>query len=304
MGLTAMNAAAAAVLLAMPRQVIWSYAVGGIVVAIGLVVIFLRGYWRKAQGFDRLILFGPLFYAAAIAAFGTEHFTVAKGIASLVPVWIPWHLFWVYFLGICFIAAALSLVTGIQTRLTASLLAGTFFLFAALMDAPAWAQNPRDRFTQALLLREISFGSGPLALAASLSTQQRGAHILATIARCFIAITVLFYSLEQFLHGDHVPGLPLEAVTPVSIFGYSIWTYLTALVYAVAGALLLVDKKTRAAAASIGLTILFVILVVYIPFAVIERASFVGLNYVFDTLMFCGTVLLLAGAMPRSSDVP
>ena len=44
---------------------------------------------------------------------------------------------------------------------------------------------------------------------------------------------------------------------------------------------------------------LFVVLVVYVPIAVVERASLdKGLNYVFDTLMFGGTVLLLAGAMP------
>ena len=30
-------------------------------------------------------------------------------------------------------------------------------------------------------------------------------------------------------------------------------------------------------------------------------ATIVGLNYIFDTLMFCGAILLLAGAMPRES---
>jgi hypothetical protein len=38
---------------------------------------------------------------------------------------------------------------------------------------------------------------------------------------------------------------------------------------------------------------------VYVPIAVAERDSLEGLNYLFDTLMYCGTVLLLAGAMPR-----
>jgi uncharacterized membrane protein len=127
-------------LLAIPSTVIWSYSVGGVVLAIGLVTIFLRGHWQKARGLDKLILFGPLFYAAPLAAFGTEHFTLTPAIASIVPKWIPWHLFWAYFVGACFIAAALSLVTGIQSRLSASLLALTFFLFVVLMDAPAWAE--------------------------------------------------------------------------------------------------------------------------------------------------------------------
>jgi uncharacterized membrane protein YphA (DoxX/SURF4 family) len=289
-------------LLVIPSQVIWSYFSFGAVLAIGLVAIFLRGDWQKARGLDKLILFGPLFYAAPIAAFGTEHFTLTKAIASIVPAWIPWHLFWVYFVGTCFIAAALSLVTRIQARLSASLLALTFFLFVVLMDAPAWAQNPRNRFGLVLALRELSFSGGPLALAASLTGQwrERGTHILATIARYFVAIPVLFYSFEQFMHGHHVPGVPLKPLTPQWLYGHAIWTYLAAVVYAVAGTLLLVGKKTRAAATWLGLTVLFVVLFVYVPIGVVERASLdKGFNYLADTLMFCGTILLLAGAMPQ-----
>ncbi|HEV2616014.1 MAG TPA: hypothetical protein VGU63_05330, partial [Candidatus Acidoferrales bacterium] len=63
-------------LVAIPSTVIWSYSVGGVVFAIGLGAIFLRGDWQQARGFDKLILFGPLFYAAPLAAFGTEHFTL------------------------------------------------------------------------------------------------------------------------------------------------------------------------------------------------------------------------------------
>jgi len=291
-------------LLALPSQVIWFYFVGGVVLAIGLVAIFLRADWQRARGFDKLILFGPLFYAAPIAAFGTEHYTVTEAIMSIMPAWIPWHQFWVYFVGACFIAGALSLVTGIQARLSASLLALTFFLFVVLMHAPGWAQNPRNRFALTVVLREISFSGGALALAASLTEQwrDRGTHILATIARYFVAIPVLFFSFEQFMHGNHVPGIPLKPVTPEYVYGHAIWTYLAAVVYAVAGTLLLVGKKTRVAATWLGLTVLFVELVVYVPIGVVERASLNnGLNYVADTLMFCGAVVLLAGAMPREA---
>lgn len=297
------NSSAVMALFALPAPVVWAYSVFGVVLAIGLVTIFLRGDWQRARGFDKLILFGPLFYAAPLAAFGTEHFTVTEAVASLVPRWIPWHQFWAYFVGACFIAAALSMVTRIQARLSAGLLALTFFLFVVLMDAPAWAQNPRDRFGLALTLRELSFSGGPLALAVSLSKdwRERGTHILATVARYFVAIPVLFYSFEQFMHGDYVPGIPLNRVTPEWVYGHAIWTYLAAAVYAVAGSLLLVGKKTRAAAAWLGLTVLFVVLVVYVPIGVVERESLNGFNYLADTLMFCGTVLLLAGALPREA---
>jgi uncharacterized membrane protein len=289
--------------LAIPSEVAWSYFVGGTVFAVGLVTIFFRGQWQKAQGFEKLILFGPIFYAAPVAAFGTEHLTITKSMESMVPSWIAWHEFWIYFVGVCFIAGALSLVTRIQARLSASLFALTFFLFVLLMDAPAWATHPHDRFAAALALRELSFGCGALALAISLTNQSRArlTHILATIVRYMFAVAVLFYSFEQLMHGDHVPGVPLRAVTPEWIFGHAIWTYLAAVVYAIAGILLLIGKNARAAATWMGLTVLFLVMVVYLPMAVVEHTSLTGLNYFADTLMYCGAVLLVAGAMPKSA---
>ena len=295
------NSLVAMALLVIPREVNWAYCAFGVVLAIGLVAMFLRGDWQRTRGSDKVILIGPLFYAAPLAAFGTEHFTLTKIIASLIPARIPWHLFLTYLIGTCFIAAALSLATGIQARFSASLLALTFFLFVVLMDIPGWVHNPRNRIALALALRELSFSGGALALAVSLGEHghERGTHILATVARYFFAIPVLFYSFEQFMHGDHVPGIPLVMVTPRWLYGHAIWTYLTAAVYVVAGPLLLIGKKTRAAATWLGLTVLFVVLVVYVPIAVVERATLEGFNYMADTLMYCGALLLLARAMPR-----
>ena len=296
------DASAVLVSFASPSPVACCYLVFAAVLVVGLAVIFLRGDWHRARGFDKLILFGPLFYAAPLAAFGTEHFTITTIIASMVPRWIPWHLFWAYFVGACFIAAGFSIVTKVQARLAASLVGLTFLIFVASMDVPGWLRNPGNRLALALALRELSFGAGALALVASLS-ESRERHPLATIARYFIAVAVLVYSFEQFRHADHVPGVPLQMVTPAYVVGHAIWTYVTAAVYAVGGVLLLIGKKTRAAATSIGGMILVGVLIVYVPIAVVERASLVGFNYLADTLMFCGAVLLLAGAMPQEEPV-
>jgi uncharacterized membrane protein YphA (DoxX/SURF4 family) len=287
---------------AIPAEVIWSYSAFGLVLTVGFALLSRRDDWRRARGFDTLILLGPLLYAAPLAAFGVEHFTRTAAIASIVPRWMPWQRFWAYFVGACFIAAPLSLVTRIGVRLSASLLALTFFLFVVLMDAPAWARNPGDRFAVTLALRELSFSGGALALAASLAGQSRtrGADVVATVARYFVAVPVLFFGFEQFMHGDHVPGVPLRALTPQYIYGHALWTYLTAVVYSVAGILLLVGRKTRSAAVWLGATVILVELVVYVPIAFVERASLDrGFNFLADTLMFGGALLLLAGAMPR-----
>jgi uncharacterized membrane protein YphA (DoxX/SURF4 family) len=288
----------------LPRPVLASDLFGGAVLALGLIVLLLRGEWRGASALDRLILFGPIFYAVPIAAFGAEHLTLTRGIASIVPAWMPWHLFWACFVGICLVAAALSLVTGVQTRLAAGLLALMFFLFVVLMDAPGWAHQPGNRFTTALLLRELAFSGGPLGLALSLSPQDgRGGRVLRVVARCFVAVPVLYYCVEQFLHPRHVPGIPLELVPPAWIHGHAGWTVLTALVYSVAGPLLLVGWKPRLAAGAIGAIVLLGILGVYVPLGLVEHASLdLGINYPMDTLMFCGTVLMLAAAMPREDE--
>src|SRR6266480_2234019 len=55
---TLANSSAVMAFFAVPSTVIWSYSVGGVVLAIGLAAIFLRGHWQKARGLDKLILLG------------------------------------------------------------------------------------------------------------------------------------------------------------------------------------------------------------------------------------------------------
>ena len=107
------------------------------------------------------------------------------------------------------------------------------------------------------------------------------------------------------MHADLLPGVPLQRATPSYIWGHSIWAYIAGFVYLFGGVLLLIGKKTRVAATWVGLAVFFVELVVYLPIAVVDRASLGnGFNYMADTLMFCGAVFLLAAAMPREEAQP
>ena len=157
------NSSAAMLAVVIPSDVIWSYTVFALVCVAGVVSIFLRGDWQRAHNIDKLLLFGPIFYAAPLGAFGAEHFTQRAGIATMVPKFVPWHMFWTLFIGACFIAAAFSLVSRIQARLSATLVALTFFLFVLLMDAPGWATQPGNRIFAMLTLRELAFSGGALA---------------------------------------------------------------------------------------------------------------------------------------------
>jgi uncharacterized membrane protein YphA (DoxX/SURF4 family) len=287
--------------MTIPSEVVWSASVSALVIAVGVATIVARGDHRRARGLDKLALLGPMFYAAPLAGFGVEHFTRTAGIAGLVPSWIPWHELWTYLIGAGFIAAGFSMVTGILARLSASMVALTFLLFVLVMDAPALARQPTIvGFT--LTLRELAFCGGALALASTMTPRSRGADLMATIARYFIAIPVLWFSFEQFRNGDKLAAVPLGVPTPDYVVGGAVWTYLAAVVYAVAGALLLVNRMSREAALGLGATVLLVVLVVYGPLGVVERASLDnGYNFVADTLMFNGAVLLLAGALVAPS---
>ena len=65
---------------------------------------------------------GRYLIAIALVVFAVQHFMYAEFVASLVTPWIPWHLFWAYFAGVAFAAAALSFVAGRMVRPAATLL--------------------------------------------------------------------------------------------------------------------------------------------------------------------------------------
>ncbi len=54
--------------------------------------------------------------ALALIVFGVDHFLGLGFIASLLPGWIPWHVFWVAFFGVVFIAGGMGIWLGILER--------------------------------------------------------------------------------------------------------------------------------------------------------------------------------------------
>ena len=70
-----------------------------------------------------------------------------------------------------------------------------------------------------------------------------------------------------------------------------------------AGVCLLVNKKARTAATSLGLTILLTVLWIYQPRLLAAPTDAVALNFFFDTLLFCGAILLLANSIDKEPTV-
>ena len=83
-----------------------------------------------------LIRSGRFVFAFTMIIFGLQHFEYAAFIATLIPAWIPAHLFWVYFTGIGFIAAAVAISLKVFGRLAAMSLGLMFLLWFLMLHLP------------------------------------------------------------------------------------------------------------------------------------------------------------------------
>jgi len=134
----------------------------------------------------------------------------------------------------------------------------------------------------------------------------QGGSKLITVGRVVIAIAAIFYSVEHFLHPANVPGVPLEKLMPAWIPGHLLISYLTGTILLVAGASILLARKTRMAATYLGTWIVLLVLFIYGPILIAALADpstavkVEGINYFFDTLLFAGAILALANATPRT----
>ena len=282
----------------------WIYVSASLLLIIGLVKLF--GELPQLPGVDKIMPFGRLFFAIPLAVFGSEHFTATANVASLFPRWIPAHTFWVYLVGLAFICAAVSMVLLIQARLAAALVGMTMLIFVVVMDMPGVIKQPGNRFFWALALRQLAFSGGALAFAMSpwsIRPRQRSraqtTSALTAIPRFFIGVPSIFYGVEHFLHPAYVPGIPLDKLTPDWIPGRIFLSYFVGVILILAGVCLIVNKKTRLAATALGLTILLTVLWIYLPMLLVAPTDVVALNFFFDTLFFCGAILLLANAMAK-----
>ena len=258
-----------------------------------------------ARPLDKIVALGNLAFAAPMAVFGALHIWGVDFVRSIVPPYMPWPLFWAYFVGVALIAASLSIAARVLIRWSGLLLALMMLLFVVMLDIPGVVSTPGDRFSWTLLLRELAFASGGWLFAAPIY-HGRFKTILITAGRIVIAITCLFYGVEQLLHPHSRPVVPLEKMMPDFIPAQLVIGYLTAAILLGAGAFMLLGKRTRFAATLLGAWTLLVVLIVYGPILIDALstadvgANVEGINYFFDTLYFGGAVLALAQRGPRT----
>ena len=289
------------------------------------ILIFFVALWAarddiaRARGLDKVVALSNLCFAAPLAVFGALHLAAARALATMVPSYMPWPLFWAYFFGFALLAASLSIATKTLVRWSGLLFGIAMFCFVAMMDIPGALATPGDRFGWILAIRELAFGAGAWLLAAGAMTSAVSGAItksttnaatgqvkttFLTIGRVVVGITAIFYGVEFFLHPQGVPGLPLQKMMPDWIPAHLLINYLTGAILVVSGAAILLAKKTRLAATYLGAWIVLLVVVIYGPILISALANpstqvkIEGINYFFDTLLFAGVILALASATP------
>jgi len=275
------------------------------------ILLFLIALWAaksdiaRARGLDKIVALSNLCFAVPLAVFGAEHLSGAKSIMLGVPPYMPWRLFWAYFVGFALVAASLSIATKIQVRWSGLLFGVMMFIFVAMLHIPRALANPRDRIAWVIVIREMSFAGGGWILAGKAMHGQSESKLI-TVGRVLIAIAAIFFGAEHFLHPAGCPGVPLEKLTPAWIPARLLIGYLTGAILLVAGTSILLARKTRMAATYLGTWIVLLVLFIYVPILIVQisdpstAVQVEGINYFADTLLFAGAILALASAKPRT----
>jgi uncharacterized membrane protein len=262
----------------------------------------------QARGIDKVVALTPICFATPLAIFGALHLSDTKLLLNLVPPYMPWRLFWVYFVGFALIAASLSIATKIQVRWSGLLFGIMMFLFVAMLHLPG-AISAGGRIPWTIVFRESSFGAGGWILAGvamgvncDARNRERQGRGLINVGRVLIAITTIVFGVQHFLHPLGLPGVPLAKQMPAWIPARAFIDYLTGSFLILAGVCFLLARKTRVAATYLGAWIVLLVVVIYLPVlmgALADPRTGVkveGLNYFADTLLFGGVILSLARA--------
>ena len=287
--------------LGFPSAAFWMSAAGLALLVIGLVAA--KNDIARAGGIDKVVALAPLCFAIPLAVFGTEHLSPEKFLLNMVPSYMPWRLFWLYFVGAALIATSLSIATNIHVRWSGLLLGIMMLLFVAMLYIPG-AVIVGGRIAWTVVFREMSFGGAGWVFAGN-AMGGNGAgqgKSLITVGRVLIAIAAIFFGVQHFLHPLGLPGVPLQKEMPTWIPARTLIDYLTGAFLIAAGVCFLLARGTPLAAAYLGTWIVLLVVVIYGPVLIRALADpstnvkVEGISYFADTLLFGGAILSVARA--------
>jgi uncharacterized membrane protein len=130
---------------------------------------------------------------------------------------------------------------------------------------------------------------------------------LATIARFWSAVAVIVFGVHHFVHPEFSPGVPDSRPTPAWVPAPHAFAYLVGIILTALGIAMLFKKTAKLAATCAGAVMTFLAIALFGPDLFLARdvsQYITGINFVFDTLLFAGTLLVIARAMLFSTARP
>lgn len=118
-----------------------------VAIALAALIIFSSTAAMGAARAARLTRLSQLLFGVCALVFGGAHFVYMNMTAPMVPKWLPpSQVFWGYLTGVCFVAAGLALLSGVQARLAAILLTVMLALFGLLANLPILLADHASHF--------------------------------------------------------------------------------------------------------------------------------------------------------------
>ena len=108
---------------------------------------------------------GRIIYSITFFGFGINHFIQGNNMAGYVPPWLPVPVFWVYFVGLCLIAAGISIITRKYARLACLLLALLLLIIILTIHIPGLFNEQTMMMSMTNLLKDLGLMGAALVLA-------------------------------------------------------------------------------------------------------------------------------------------
>jgi len=240
---------------------------------------------------------GRIFVAVSLVVFGIQHFIYGGFVASLVPAFMPGQLFWAYFVGVAFFAAAAGILYEGMARPAATMLGVMFFLFVVLLHIPSIVVHCRDgnEWTSGFVALSMCGGAWILASASPLDEREKADPFL-KLGRYFFAVAFVAFGIQHFIYARFAAGLG-----PPWFLGRPLWAYLTGVVFVAAGAAIVLAKKVRLAATLLSVIVFLFFLLLYVPRITMQLHNPGPWTSGFEVLAMCGSAMVLATILPRDS---
>jgi len=200
---------------------------------------------------------GKWLYALSFCVFGIQHFMYADYVATLVPAWIPWHLFFSYLAGAAFMAVALSVIINKYVRLSCAMLSLLLALFVLLIHIPNLVGHPQNPQAWTRALQDVVIMGTALMLTGDLR--------LYLVGKYLFAVPMAILGMQHFAHLAFV-----TAMVPNWLPGRAAWDYLVGFIIVILAAGIISNRYLGVPAKLLGFFLFAFALLYHVPLLAIN----------------------------------